>query len=174
MSRKLHIGGTIPHEEWEILNALGGPSVDHEGDARDLSRFDDGVFEAVYASHVLEHFDYNGELVDVLKEWTRVLMPKGKLYISVPDMDVLCRLYLDRDQFGPEIRFGIMRMIFGGHIDKYDYHYVGLNMELLRDWLMLVGYKEIWKMDSFGLFSDTSELVLGSDRISLNLMAVKE
>ncbi|NKB63691.1 MAG: methyltransferase domain-containing protein [Gammaproteobacteria bacterium] len=172
--RKLHIGGKIPHPEWEIFNALENPAVDHVGDAKDLSRFEDGIFESVYASHVLEHFDYNGELAEVLKEWTRVLMPKGKLYISVPDMEVLCRLYLDHERFDAALRFGIMRMMFGGHLDKYDYHYVGFNLELLRDWLMLVGFTEIWKMESFGLFDDTSELLLGGERISLNLLAIKD
>ena len=172
--RKLHIGGVAPHDEWEIFNALEEPFVEHTGDARDLSRFSDHTFESVYASHVLEHFDYNGEVQAVIREWTRVLAPKGKLYISVPDMETLCRLYLDRTQFDDQVRFGIMRMMFGGHIDQYDYHLVGFDLNLLRDMLMEAGYNEIWKMDDFGLFDDTSVLSLGGQRISINVMAIKD
>ena len=173
MNRKLHIGGTIAHPEWEIFNALDLPVADHLGNANDLSCFADNTFESVYASHVLEHFDYNGEVQKVLREWARVLKPNGKLYISVPDMEVLSRLYLDQNQFDSQQRFGLMRMMFGGHVDQYDYHLVGFNLELLRDLLVEAGFQELWKMDSFGIFDDTSELRVGTERISLNVMAVK-
>ena len=39
MVRKLHIGGKLRQEGWEVLNALPGDYVDHIGDARDLAQF---------------------------------------------------------------------------------------------------------------------------------------
>ena len=73
MSRKLHIGGQVKVDGWEVFNAIDADYVDHVGNAKDLSRFADETFAEIYASHVLEHFDYKDELVHVLKEWRRVL-----------------------------------------------------------------------------------------------------
>jgi predicted SAM-dependent methyltransferase len=78
--RRLHIGGKCAHPDWEIINAVAGPNVDHLGNAKDLSRFEDETFFELYASHVLEHFDYSNELNVVLREWYRVLKPGGRLY----------------------------------------------------------------------------------------------
>lgn len=97
--RKLHIGCEKPNPEWEIFNILPGENIDHVGDALNMSRFDDKTFDEIYASHILEHFDFTGSLQTALKEWHRVLKPEGKLYISVPDMDILCKLFLMKERF---------------------------------------------------------------------------
>ena len=68
MQRRLHIGGHEAKSGWEVLDARPGPHVDHVGNALDLSRFEDGCFAEVYASHVLEHFDYADELPRALAE----------------------------------------------------------------------------------------------------------
>ena len=122
MIRKLHIGGKLRVSGWEVMNAVSGDHVDHLGNAKDLSRFADRTFKEIYASHVLEHFDYKDELMSVLKEWERVMIPGGKIYISVPDMDTLAHLFLQKDKLTSEERFFVMRMMFGGHVDKFDYH----------------------------------------------------
>lgn len=174
MGRKLHIGGKAPKEGWEIFNAVPDMHVDHEGDARDLSRFEDGTFEAVYASHVVEHFDYaQGDLLNTLKEWHRVLAPGGQLYVSVPDMFVLCRLFTATDQLTIDERFYVMRMLFGGHVDKWDYHMVGLDQQLLGGYLREAGFGEMRRVQSFSLFQDTSEMTFKGVPISCNLIATK-
>ena len=139
MSRRLHIGGHVRTAGWEVLDANPGPCVDHVGNAGDLSAFADDSFEQLYASHVLEHFDYQGQLLQTLTEWRRVLAPNGTLCVSVPDLDVLARLFLDRTLLSGQDRFLVMRMIFGGHMDKYDYHLVGLNEEFLTSYLHSCG-----------------------------------
>jgi FkbM family methyltransferase len=173
MPRKLHIGGNQKSTEWEILNVVPGPYVDHLCNARDLSRFSDNTFTDIYASHVLEHFDYINELEAVLKEWYRVLMPGGTLYISVPDLDVLAHLITLKDELTFEERFSVMRMIFGGHIDRYDYHAVGLNQDFLTSFLANAGFANIQKVHHFGFFNDTNALVFKGVPISLNMIAVK-
>lgn len=47
MTRRLHIGGTVAKEGWEVLNANPAPYVNHVGNANDLSRFPDGTFDAI-------------------------------------------------------------------------------------------------------------------------------
>ena len=174
MERKLHIGGKIRHPEWEVMNIAPGPCVDHVGDALDLARFPDGSFEAVYGSHVLEHFDFNGRLQTALKEWGRVLSPAGKLYVSVPDLDVLCTLILLKQQLNVAERMLLMRMMFGGHTDPFDYHYVGLNRDILCGFLGNAGFTHMQVVKSFGFFDDTSTLEFKGVPISLNVVAWRE
>jgi predicted SAM-dependent methyltransferase len=143
------------------------------GIASDLRRFEDHSFDQIYASHVVEHFDYYNQLVETLKEWFRVLVPSGTLCVSVPDLDVLARLFVDRTLLSAEDRFLVMRMIFGGHIDKYDYHLVGLNEEFLKGYLHAAGFRDMRKVADFGLFEDTSRLKLKGVSISLNMVAIK-
>lgn len=170
--RKLHIGGLIRVEGWEVLNTVTGDHVDHLGNAMDLSKFPDNTFSALYASHILEHLDYKDELKATLREWRRVLRTGGKLYVSVPDMDTLCRLFIDNELDALE-RFLVMRMMFGGHLDEYDYHVVGLNQEFLDKYLLTTGFANPRRVENFGLFDDASGMELHGVPISLNIIAEK-
>jgi predicted SAM-dependent methyltransferase len=55
--------------------------------------FTDNGFDAVYLSHVLEHFDQDAGL-SLLKECYRVCIPGGVLRAVVPDLETIVRLYL--------------------------------------------------------------------------------
>jgi predicted SAM-dependent methyltransferase len=171
--RRLHIGGQQRHPGWEILDVNAGPLVDHVGDAIDLSRFPDGTFTEVYASHVLEHFDYRSALSEALLEWKRVLAPGGRLLLSVPDLDALAALLLQRQRLNVNQRFMVMRMLFGGHIDAHDYHLVGLNQDFLAAYLDQAGFDPVRRVSGHGLFEDTSTMVFAGIAISLNLVACK-
>jgi predicted SAM-dependent methyltransferase len=193
MVRRLHIGGKVKSEGWEVLNVNPAPYVDHVCNANDLSQFSDNTFAEIYASHIVEHLDYMGEWKDVpdkpgqwafgqpvpselentLIEWNRVLVPGGKLFIGVPDLDVLAKLLLEKDKLSVGERFLVMRMIFGGHLDQYDYHVIGLNKDFLARYLKASGYVNITKVQGFGLFNDTSVLSFKGVPISLNMIAEK-
>lgn len=173
MTRRLHIGGTVVREGWEILNVIPETWVDHIGKAEDLSGFADNTFAEVYASHVLEHLGYQSALPAALKEWHRVLAPEGRLMVSVPDLGTLCDLYSQQHSLTPEDRYYIMRMMFGGQVDQHDFHCVGLNEELLSSFLSAAGFADIRRVDDFGLFADCSTLVFAGRPISLNLEARK-
>ncbi len=171
MERRLHIGGKQPRPGWEILNINPGPDVDHVGNAVALTAFADGTFAEVYGSHVLEHFDYKDGLMLALKEWRRVLAPGGLLRLSVPDLDVLACLVVDRQRLDINERFHVMRMIFGGHVDAHDYHLVGLNEDFLGALLAEAGFVQVQRVVRHGIFNDTSDMVFGGVRISLNMTA---
>lgn len=173
MPRKLHIGGKQRSEGWEVLDALPAPHVNHVCNANNLSMFSDNTFAEIYASHVVEHLDYKDELLESLVEWKRALQPGGKLYVSVPDLDVLSGMILDKKKFSVEERFFVMRMMFGGHVDQYDYHVTGLNEDFLGMFLNSAGYINIKKVGGFDLFNDTSSMVYKGVPISLNLTATK-
>lgn len=169
---RLHIGGEVPRDGWKILNVQPGDHVDYVADGADLSLFEAGTVAEIYASHVLEHLGYLEALPGALAEFRRALRPRGRLRISVPDLETLCRLFLHPD-LDMEGRFHIMRMIFGGQTDPHDFHKVGLTYGFLEDYLRVAGFREIERVADFGLFDDTSTLRLGGVPISLNVQAVK-
>lgn len=171
--RRLHIGGAVARDGWEVLDVRAAPHVNHVGDALDLSRFGDGTFAELYASHVLEHFDYKDQLHAALAEWHRVLQPGGVLRLSVPDIDILAHLLLQRHQLDVNQRFQVMRMIFGGHTHDHDYHRVGLNQDFMSAFLDRAGFERLQRVSRHGLFPDTSDTVVLGTPISLNLNAYK-
>jgi predicted SAM-dependent methyltransferase len=170
--RHLHIGGTKKKAGWEILNIVPGAHVDHVGDARDLSLFPDNTFTELYASHILEHFGYVKYLNPLLKEWCRVITPGGRLRISVPDLEKLSGIILDKS-IGFKDRFMAMRMMFGGQSNEYDFHHVGFTFEILSLYLTSNGFGRILQVNSFDIFADSSDKVLAGKKISLNIEAWK-
>jgi predicted SAM-dependent methyltransferase len=91
---KLHIGGEETHPDWKILNVQVDENVDFIGNCTDLSQFEDNSVEAIYASHVFEHLDYKTELAQTLSDCQRILEPRGTLMVSVPNLGVLCQLFV--------------------------------------------------------------------------------
>ena len=90
---KLHIGGEEKKGGWKILNIQQKENVDFIGDITDLSQFENNSIDEIYASHVVEHVRQQ----DVSKMFSgiyRVLKENGKFYISVPDMDLLCKIFI--------------------------------------------------------------------------------
>ncbi|MBK8762935.1 MAG: methyltransferase domain-containing protein [Sulfuritalea sp.] len=172
---RLHIGGTEVKKGWQILNSRPGRDVAFRGDIREMYGFPENSCSEVYCSHVLEHVALK-DMERTLSGLHRVLAPGGKLYISVPDMDALCRLFLDPGPLPLDKTVGktvIMRMMFGGQLDSFDYHYIGLNFGLLEAFLHDANFREIERVDSFGCFKDTSGLKFGDVPVTLNVIAVK-
>ncbi|MFQ3680563.1 MAG: methyltransferase domain-containing protein [Pseudanabaenaceae cyanobacterium] len=171
---KLHIGGKVPHPDWRILDAEPRPEVDFVGSAADLSFLANESVSELYASHVLEHFHYamGAELFHVLAEWKRVLQPGGRLYVAVPDLDVLCRLYIQPHRTVDEKHF-LMGILFGGQKTLLDVHRSGFSWDTLAAYLEAVGYRNCQRVADFGLFHDTSLLTVFGEPASLNVIAYK-
>ncbi len=168
----LHIGGKKAKDGWLNLNIQTGPHVDAVGSCVDLGQFAAGSFEQVYASHVIEHLGYKAELPAAFGEIHRVLKPGGAFFVSVPDLETLCRLFalpeLKLDQ-----RWRIMRMLFGGQMDEHDFHKMGFTWEFMHMFLSGAGFVSIRRVEEFGLFEDASSLRFLGHRISLNVEARK-
>jgi len=168
---KLHIGGEVAKEGWKVLNIIDKPCVDFIGDISDLGIFESGSATEIYASHVFEHVKQTAAL-STLKEIWRVLKPAGKFYISVPDLDILCHTFLN-PIMSPAVKFHVMRMMFGGQVDDHDFHYFGWNQLFLFDFLEQAGFSSTHRVESFGIFNDTSDFKPYGFPISLNVVATK-
>jgi SAM-dependent methyltransferase len=53
-----------------------------DGDGQTLESLSDASFDFVYSSHCLEHLE---DISVTLRNWVRVIKPKGYLYVVVPD-----------------------------------------------------------------------------------------
>jgi len=83
--RKLEIGpGLKKLPDFEALNIIDGENVEYIHDITKTFPFKDYTFDIIYASHVLEHVPWYLQK-NVFKELNRILKPKGKLEIWVPD-----------------------------------------------------------------------------------------
>jgi predicted SAM-dependent methyltransferase len=74
------------------FNGTPGAVIGH-----DLARgipFPDGTFDGVYHSNLLEHFTQQAG-ANLMRECFRVLKPGGVCRVAVPDMEGICRSYLD-------------------------------------------------------------------------------
>lgn len=169
---KLHVGGREKREGWAILDIQPGPDVDYVGNCNDLSFLADESCSEIYASHVLEHLAYDGELLRTLVGFWRILKPGGRLRASVPDLETLCHLFV-QPTLQPPDRFELMRIMYGGRTNPHDVHYVGLNFEFLGGYLHEAGFRDIRRVPQFGLFRDTSTSLFGNVPISLNIEAWK-
>lgn len=94
VDRLLNVGcGAVFHPDWVNLDAAPvDPSV-IACDIRNGIPCEDGSFDAVYASHVLEHLDPACG-ARLLQDCRRVLRPAGIVRIVVPDLEAIARLYI--------------------------------------------------------------------------------
>jgi SAM-dependent methyltransferase len=94
MSRLLNFGcGNAFHPEWVNLDATPADSSVRACDVRRGIPFEDGGFDAVYGSHVLEHMA-PAAAAGLLRECCRVLKPGGIVRLAVPDLEIIAKLYL--------------------------------------------------------------------------------
>ncbi len=96
MIRYVNLGcGARYHPDWVNIDiAPLGPGVI----AHDLSRgvpLADGSADVVYHSHVLEHLRRD-DAAAFMRECARVLRPGGIIRIAVPDLERICRAYLQK------------------------------------------------------------------------------
>ena len=55
----------------------------------------DDCFDAVVGQHVIEHLEIKSELIPLLKELQRVIRPGGEIWLSCPDIEKVCRSYIN-------------------------------------------------------------------------------
>jgi ubiquinone/menaquinone biosynthesis C-methylase UbiE len=89
----------------DVVESRAGKRPDVICDLHKLTPFEDGSADEIMAIHVVEHF-WRWEVLDILKEWVRVLKPGGKMILECPNLISACQAVLaDPDNVtgpGPE------------------------------------------------------------------------
>jgi len=99
-TRRLEIGpGETRIQGYETLNIMPGRDVDYVWDATRRLPFADETFDAIYASHVVEHIAWY-QTRDVLADWTRVLKKGGQIEIFVPNGLKIAKAWIDAEVGG--------------------------------------------------------------------------
>ena len=135
----------------------------------------------IYASHVFEHVPRAGTAA-VLGEWRRVLKPHGKLYLCVPDVEALFKIYLENlpnydTEEGRELVDFACGVAYGGQVDRFDFHFYGYSFATLKSLLESTGFEGVRRYSreevDFDLPVDGSTASIAGVPISLNVQADK-
>lgn len=91
---RLHFGcGTRRVPGWLNVDVRGSEhDVDLAGGSLPWA---DGVFGAIAAQQVVEHLELRSELLPLLRELWRVARPGAEIWLSCPDLEKVCRMYLE-------------------------------------------------------------------------------
>ena len=91
---KLHLGAgyrTVPG--WLNVDVCGSEYDVDLGSGRLPWRTDS--VDCVVTEHTIEHLELHAELVPLLSELNRVMRPGGEIWLSCPDVEKICRSYVD-------------------------------------------------------------------------------
>ena len=176
---KLHLGcGPRYLPGYMHIDISNYKHIDIQTDIRNLNQIKDNTVDDIYASHVLEHFK-RYEILDILKEWNRVLKPGGTIHISVPDFSACASQYKQK-KYLPEL----IGLVCGGQKDSYDFHNMIFDKELLTNFLVEVGFENVKEYDHKEYlpegYDDWSRCYLphmdfeNGRQMSLNLVAIKK
>lgn len=171
--RYLHIGcgSNILPKPFENLDIRELEGVDHISEVFPL-KFDDNVFDLVYSSHVLEHFE-KSKTQEIINEWVRVLKPGGTLRLSVPSFENLSLIYQKTGKLE-----NIIGPLMGGQTYKQNFHYNVFDKKTLTQYLINAGLIAVhpwdYKRTSHSEFWDFSQATTEEIAISLNIEGRKK
>lgn len=119
------------------------------GSMLDMGDVADGTVDAIYSAHNIEHV-YAHEVSLVLKEFLRVLKPKGLLVVTCPDLQTVCQLVAEdklgdaiyKSQAGPiaplDVIYGHGQALSEGH--HYMAHKCGFTLKTLTQAVHSAGF----------------------------------
>ncbi len=139
---KLHIGcGKKYISGYKHLDVIDFEHVDFVCDTRHLTMIKDASVSEIYACHILEHVERN-EVVEVLREWNRVLKSGGVLRVAVPDFEAVVAEYLEKQDLQC-----FQGLLYGGQTYDYNYHHVAFDYDVLTSFLFDAGFSGVERYD---------------------------
>ncbi len=111
--------------------------------------------DRLYASHVLEHISHL-ETEKTLQEWYRVLKPKGKVIINVPDLEWACEMFLNNYRKNIQIPGNayknykdLLKVFYGPQNTNGEIHHTGFTQKSLEKALKTAGFSKTNVQKSF-------------------------
>lgn len=179
---KLHLGcGKRFIPGWVHIDHERYEHIDHCCDLDNLHFIEDDSVDLIYASHVLEYYDWEDAIGIVLPEWKRVLKPGGILRLAVPNMDAIMPVY---KMTGNDIN-KIIGALFGkiGYNESKIYHKCVYNSKKMYEILAIAGFRNIhhwnWHETEHAAIDDFSQAYYphmdktSGHLISLNIECIK-
>ncbi|MHB8483960.1 MAG: class I SAM-dependent methyltransferase [Nitrospiria bacterium] len=153
MNTGLHIGSgglVLPDFLNTDIDLLDG--VDMVLDASKIPYpFKDGEFEKIYSSHMVEHL-HKDILPEVIKEWVRVLKPRGVAIIDCPDLKQGLKLYHDKNYSWNKL----MDLIFGNNERPTQHHLWGWTYDTLAPLFIQAGFSKVQEVTDFEEYHKTN------------------
>lgn len=172
----LHLGcGNLKIPQFINID-INSAKADMKLDITDLSVFNDEMVDQIYNCHVLEHIPRN-KLLNIILEWNRILKVGGILRVAVPDFEQVVKIYNETGDMSLIIGF-----LNGGQRDKWDYHFVNFDYDMLTQLLSICGFTDFKRYDAddfLGDFDDYSKSYIphmdkSGTQMSLNIVCVKK
>jgi len=166
--------GTWQEVRFDISESVNPDII---GTLLDMAAVDDGSVDAIYSAHNIEHVYYH-EVIQVLKEFWRVLKDDGVAYVTCPDIKYICELVMKGDLDDPlytsssgpitaiDIIYGHSKSLRFGH--TYMAHKTGFDIKLLAKRFGEAGfgnYKGVRKKSVKELVFVASKMALSSDEM---------
>ena len=101
---------------------------------------DDGLVVEIYSSHALEHIPQK-QVIPTLKEWKRLLHPKGIITLIVPDLIWVCANFLERHTDALPHQLDPLMFIFGNQEHDGEFHKTGFTPHWLRYYAIKAGLR---------------------------------
>jgi predicted SAM-dependent methyltransferase len=147
------------------------PNFPHLEIVCDLSKesipLPDGSVSELLANHVIEHIPWRN-LPFIVKEWARVIAPGGRLFLRTPDMEFICRTYLEGkttpewpgDEAAMVEVFGdcgpsqwAVIKLFSGQDYPSNFHYNCFDIKSMTQLLTRYGFQDVKRIAAVPVFS---------------------
>ena len=145
---KLNLGCGNEHLKGYInIDIVPTPATDMVMDCLHLG-FKNNSVNKIVAYHLIEHLTIK-EFNKAKREWWRVLKVGGKLVLECPDLEEVTRLFSESDFDSRWVVYNngppLIRHIYGGQVNPYEFHKSGYSK-----WLLVRLLGKLYKNFSFG------------------------
>lgn len=127
----------------------------------------DASVEEILSNHSIEHVSWL-KVDSVVRDWHRVLIPGGRIFLRTPDLEFICRMYVEKkttreainDEAAMVGRFGQIGpaeyaniKLFAGQDYPGNFHFLCFDMDMLQRLLSRNGFEKIERINTQPVFS---------------------
>lgn len=168
--KKLEIGcGPSPVPGYLHLDVRRLPHVEYVCDfSKEPLPFKDGELDEIMNNHAIEHISWR-RLPFVLSEWRRTLKPGGRVFFRTPDLEFICRTYLEgkttpehpndegfiKDQLSDTITpaWWAQIKLFAGQDYDSNYHFLCFDFAMVKSLLERYGFERVTRLNIQPVYS---------------------